>query len=312
MLFSREFLEVARAHLTPGGVYAQWFHIYETDAATISIVLRTFSSVFDQVSAWTTMGTDMVILGFNDAEHALDIDRLEARAAEPAFVAALARAGVKSLPALLARELLPLGVVTKESLPGDVHTLLHPILSHHAARAFFRGASAELPPTLLPAEARAGAENSLLRRYVARSGGTLSDDQRLQVLDSLCPQRPTLCATLFAQWQFEAPDSPALARALASARAHKIDLPPELQSELAGLFGGSAGFRPLSSEEASRTTQRFIHYYHHAAPFDRSRLARAWQRCTDADTTACTVGLERAEETVGSLTEKPAADPPRP
>lgn len=317
MLFSREFLEVARAHLTPGGVYAQWFHIYETDAETISIVLRTYSSVFDQVSAWTTMGSDMVILGFNRAEHALDIERLASRASEPAVVAALARAGVKNLPALLAREVLPLGVVTRGSLPGDIHTLLRPILSHHAAHAFFRGVSAEPPPTLLPDAARAGTENSLLRRYAARSGGTLSDEERLQVLDSLCPHRPTLCAALFAQWQFESPDSPALARALASARAPKTDLrkelQPELLDELAALFGRSgASVRPVSRQEASRATELFIRYYHHAAPFDRTVLARAWRRCTDADTTACSVGLAKAEETVGSLTGSGAATPSRP
>ncbi|MCP5060012.1 MAG: hypothetical protein GY937_25195 [bacterium] len=36
MLFSREFLEAARARLTPGGVYAQWIHLYEIDQPTVT------------------------------------------------------------------------------------------------------------------------------------------------------------------------------------------------------------------------------------------------------------------------------------
>ena len=39
MLFSREFLEAARDRLAPGGVYAQWFHTYETDTATVELDL---------------------------------------------------------------------------------------------------------------------------------------------------------------------------------------------------------------------------------------------------------------------------------
>ena len=44
MLYSREFLEAARARLTPGGVYAQWFHLYEVDAETVEIVAHTYAS----------------------------------------------------------------------------------------------------------------------------------------------------------------------------------------------------------------------------------------------------------------------------
>src|SRR5690606_25173202 len=58
MLFSREFLAAARDRLAPGGVLAQWFHTYETDDATLDIVLRTYASVFDRVAVWYTMTND--------------------------------------------------------------------------------------------------------------------------------------------------------------------------------------------------------------------------------------------------------------
>ena len=46
MLYSREFLQAAREHLAPGGVYAQWFHVYESDVDVVSLVLRTYADVF--------------------------------------------------------------------------------------------------------------------------------------------------------------------------------------------------------------------------------------------------------------------------
>ena len=50
MLFSREFLEAARNRLRPGGVYAQWFHTYETDRESLALVLSTYAAVFDRVA----------------------------------------------------------------------------------------------------------------------------------------------------------------------------------------------------------------------------------------------------------------------
>ncbi|MDH5305873.1 MAG: fused MFS/spermidine synthase, partial [Myxococcales bacterium] len=139
MLYSREFLETARIHLTPGGVYAQWFQQYETQASSVALVLRTYASVFDHVSVWYGSGSDLLLLGFEDADHALDVERLERRAARPDFARVLQRAELTSFPALLAHELLPLGVLHAAQLTGPVHTLYRPLLNYGAARAYFLG-----------------------------------------------------------------------------------------------------------------------------------------------------------------------------
>src|SRR5262249_53113271 len=175
MLFSHEFLTAARARLRPGGVYAQWFHLYENDDSVVELVLRTYASVFDQIAVWYGVGPDLILLGFESPEHALDVRRLMERASEPELAAALQRSRIGSFPALLAHELLPLGVVNAANLSGDVHTLLHPVLSQRAARAFFRGQAAALPPTLRAAPAAVGTDNSLLRRFGQLSGGRLSE-----------------------------------------------------------------------------------------------------------------------------------------
>jgi predicted membrane-bound spermidine synthase len=88
MLFSREFLEAARARLAPGGVYGQWFHAYESDEEIVSLILRTYASVFPHVSIWFTNATDMLLLGFDRPERALDVRSLEARFRRPDFAAA--------------------------------------------------------------------------------------------------------------------------------------------------------------------------------------------------------------------------------
>ncbi|HSJ96941.1 MAG TPA: fused MFS/spermidine synthase, partial [Myxococcota bacterium] len=71
MLYSREFLSAARSRLRPGGVYLQWYHQYETDAASIELVLRTYLSVFDDVAVWYGAGPDLLVLGFVDSADGL-------------------------------------------------------------------------------------------------------------------------------------------------------------------------------------------------------------------------------------------------
>jgi len=62
-VFSRDFYELAASRLKPGGLIAQWFHLYETDDFVVEMVLRTFSSTFPHVEIWDTGSGDMVILG---------------------------------------------------------------------------------------------------------------------------------------------------------------------------------------------------------------------------------------------------------
>jgi spermidine synthase len=145
MLYSREFLEAARSRLTPGGVYAQWFHLYEVDAETLEIVARTYASVFERVAIWFANGVDILLIGLNSPTGYPDIETLRARAERPDLRAALERCGAKSFPELLAHELIPPGLLRADRSAGEVHTLRRPILSQHAARAFFSGNSVELP-----------------------------------------------------------------------------------------------------------------------------------------------------------------------
>ena len=158
MLFSEEFLRAARDRLTPGGVFAQWFHLYEVDDETVKIVLRTYKQVFGDMAIWFTRGPDVLLLGFKDPSPALDIDRLRQRFERADFRAGFERAKVGSWIQLLAHEVLPLGAVAATDLPGPLHTLRHPILSDSAARAFFAGGQAPAAPDALGGSQPGGRE----------------------------------------------------------------------------------------------------------------------------------------------------------
>jgi hypothetical protein len=306
MLYSREFLLAARDRLRPGGVYCQWFHAYENDTAVVELVLRTYASVFDHVAVWYALGPDLLLLGFDDPARALDLERLRERAARPDFAAGLRRAGVAGFPALLAHELLPLDVVGAAGFAGDLHTLLHPVLSVRAARAFFVGRPAALPPTAKPAAAAIGADHALLRRLAAAQGGALTDEQHGEIVAETCEGVPEACATRLAYWMREHPDSARREETLAGLRARELLAPhlaAERLAELADLFDGRGARGSATPEEAGRLTDLFLRHYLHAAPFSRDALAGVWRRCRDATAggARCMRGLARAEERVGPL-----------
>ncbi len=307
MLYSVEFLRAARDHLSPAGVHAQWFHVYETNGETIAAVLRNYAAVFEHVAVWYGKGADLILLGLRDPQAAFDLRRIEARMAEPDFARGLARVGIRSLPALLAHELLPLGVVHATPLPGELHTLLHPHLGYSAARGFFAGRQGRMPVTAGQGAAAAGRRASLVARLAGLRGGALPDAEREALVTETCRWRPVECATLLAAWVHDAPAAPALARLLRGiASLPEEGSPPDasLVAPLARLFGEDGG-EPPSPREALEAAERFRAYYHHAAPFSRAALASLFARCAGdpGRSAACRRGLARAEELLGPLRE---------
>jgi hypothetical protein len=308
MLYSVEFLEAARKRLAPGGVYGQWFHLYELDRETVELVLRTYASVFPHVSVWYTMAADLLLIGLDRPEHALDVGAIEARFRRPDFADGFARVEIESFPALLAHELLPVGVLHSTRLAGELHTLRHPILSHRAAHAFFKGRVAALPKFPTPAGIKAGAQNSLLRRYAGVRGRSLPEPVLEQAVRETCTRtQRDECVTLFARWKLDYPDSDRLRTALEKwQRAVPVILADDKIAELIPLFGGGKiddlpGDTPLL--KAQQASAHFLRHYHHAAPFDRRVLRAVWNRCTGE---SCREPRSRVEAKLGRLPRRAA------
>ena len=310
-LYSREFLQAARDHLAPGGVYAQWFHVYESDPEVVGLVLRTYASVFPQVSVWFALGSDLLLLGFDRPERALDVRALEQRFRQPDFSAGFARVKIDSFPALLAHELLPLGTLHASPLPGELHTLRHPILSYRAARAFFRGQHAYLPFYLEEAQVAVARRNSLLQRLADRDGVLPERVFEAAARETCRFQRREECATLVASWGHDYPESGRLRDTLAELRQEAGGKNPGLaRARLANLdlfFAGKVpgGRNGLRRAQAERLTSTFVKHYHHAAPFDRRLLEAIWSRCQGK---GCEESRRQVEERLGVMVPAESLD----
>jgi spermidine synthase len=107
-LYSREYYELVKARLNPGGVVAQWLPIYDSDEATVRTELATFFSVFPHGTVWSNNlngddGYDLVLIGRQN-DSPLNIDQLETRLRAPAstrIAASLAETGFNSAMDLL-------------------------------------------------------------------------------------------------------------------------------------------------------------------------------------------------------------------
>jgi hypothetical protein len=291
MLFSREFLTAARERLSEGGVYAQWFHLYETDDETVELVLRTYADVFEHVAVWGAGYRDLLILGLKKPGSATDHFRMEERVNQPDFSASLRRMGIEGFPALLGHELLPVGVLHAADLEGPIHTLYHPLLNDQAGRAFFRGDTGSLPFLGYGEPARLARENSMLGAYAMRSGGRLPDEERAQLIIEAYRTLGALTESLLAQWTSESADSEVLGqvRAWAENSTMLYDDGDELGKggleridELVYFFDRSVEApSDITPEIADLATRRFMDLYHHAAPFAGERLLRIWGSCRE-------------------------------
>jgi hypothetical protein len=307
MLYSREFLEAARDRLTPGGVHAQWFHTYETNAETMELVFRTFSSVFAHSSVWYTLGSDIILIGVRDPEAALDVERLQRRFQRRDFRAGFERCGISSFLALLAHELIPLGVLHAVPSTGDLHTLLHPRLSHAAALAFFAGEEAGVPVPAHLAGLEAARDHSLVNRLANRPDPTPPAATLSALAEETCQHRGPQCATLLARWALEEPESAAREQLIrwVNENVEWDTSPLERVDALQALYRTLPPGMPVTPDEAGRATTLFLQHYHYAYPFPRTMVEELWRRCRQNPNqrTECAERQARAERLLGELAE---------
>ncbi len=311
MLFSQEFIAAAREHLSPDGVYLQWYHQYETDEEAVSLVLRTFASVFDRVAVWYGLGPDLLVLGFNDDEFVPTPESVARHMQMLDLRAGFERCGIDTLSALLAHELLPVGVVAASDFTGRVHTLYRPTLNHVAGRAFFRGAAGRLPGITSGEAAAVGARNSLLRRHLRDAANSDPERARLDATREACRQRNGLCLALLVEWKHLDPDSEALREVLATINdepgaRYGGEIPKSVFARLVSHTAPSRSRASISVSSASEASRLYRWFYRYPAPFDPDPLVALWGRCVGREAD-CAAGLAEARR----LRPKQGIDPDR-
>jgi spermidine synthase len=94
-LFTREFFEMGKARLAPGGIWSQWVQMYGMDERDLQSIMRTFATVYPHVLVFSTIeDADLVMIG---SDRPLDFNLAAANALaskNPAVTAELTSVGV--------------------------------------------------------------------------------------------------------------------------------------------------------------------------------------------------------------------------
>jgi spermidine synthase len=87
-LYSKEYFEVVKQHLNPGGMFSLYVPLYETDEPTIKSELETFFQAFPNATVWSNtregLGYDMVFMGQVEPLR-INLDEVEQRLARPDY-----------------------------------------------------------------------------------------------------------------------------------------------------------------------------------------------------------------------------------
>jgi len=100
-LYSREFYELAKRRLAPGGMVAQWWPLPTQNLDDSRSLVRSFVDAFPYVSAWTTEVHEVLLVG-SMSPMPIDAGRIARRFERPGISMALSEVGIDSAAALLA------------------------------------------------------------------------------------------------------------------------------------------------------------------------------------------------------------------
>ncbi len=88
MLYTREFFELAKSRLNPGGIVTLFVQLYESNTAAVKSEIATFFEAFPKgmifANTYNGAGYDLVLLGQVDGT-TIDLDEMEARLQRPEY-----------------------------------------------------------------------------------------------------------------------------------------------------------------------------------------------------------------------------------
>jgi hypothetical protein len=141
-VFSQEYYQMAASRLKEGGITAQWFHIYEMSDQLVTMVLRTFNSVFPHMEIWDASGGDLILLG-SQKPWASSPDHWTRCFEREAPRNDLASIGITSPSILFARQMASQRTAFAIAGDGPLQRDQFPVLEYAAPRAFYLGIGAK-------------------------------------------------------------------------------------------------------------------------------------------------------------------------
>jgi len=301
-LFTRDFYRVVRARLRPGGLFAQWLHVYSAEPAMVASVVASLRAEFPYVSAWLVKETDLILIA-GDQRPPFDAARFEQRLAQVHQAEGLPSPPRSALAAFLHPVLfLSHQIGTDQGLQvawpagsAPVYRDLRPRLEFEAARSQFVAQRYRVRTRIDERLTRVGAEPLFVEEYLARR--PLDANARLVLGDlftGLGGSYEELGAALTATAVLDGADSPELlARlpesllakvVLARVRGRQIDADAQpgaavcegyLQAERGLLRAASSVFGRPPAEPLETRVEKCIAATPQAAEGLRTGLARA-------------------------------------
>ena len=135
-LFTRDFMELIKQKLAPGGIMTQWFHMYSLSESDVRSVIRSFSDTYAHVSIWHLQRGDLIMIG-SDQPHTLDFQRLQSALIDERTGPDLARAGFHTPRDLLRHYLIGNDVLIAYAASGKLNTDNNPLIEFNAPRSMY-------------------------------------------------------------------------------------------------------------------------------------------------------------------------------
>lgn len=183
-LFAAEFYRTAAEHLTPGGLFAQWFHAYEFNDRLAATLIATFRSVFPHTILFNGNSQDFILVGARQPVRP-NLSAMEARIKHPAVAADLDRIHIRTLAAFLSRQTHAEDGVAKLATGARLNTEDRPVLEFLAPNAQYAEETAQI---LFRTDERLRKNGNLLLNGYCRLHG-LSREDLLSVIDCLVDTR---------------------------------------------------------------------------------------------------------------------------
>jgi spermidine synthase len=101
-LYTREYFELVRRRLAPGGMTTYWLPVFELDATETRAIVGAFCAAFQDCSLWNGAGLNWMLVGSRGATYSPGAERLQRQWGDPSVAPELAAVGFESPAALAA------------------------------------------------------------------------------------------------------------------------------------------------------------------------------------------------------------------
>ncbi|MBD3307841.1 hypothetical protein GF339_15520 [candidate division KSB3 bacterium] len=144
LLFTREFYQLVRDHLTEDGLLLQWAQVYSASPQMLGMMLHTIQQEFSQSRVFMASNGDLLILASNTPFSRTDLIRAEEVLRQhPAVQESLATINFPSLETILLREIWTPSYLATYFTHHATQTMDEPRLHYIAGKNFFLGENIE-------------------------------------------------------------------------------------------------------------------------------------------------------------------------